>query len=76
VYHLSEYAEQTHIDNRVHTVDDLGTVLLRDDISNDVLPSIVDDQTQRSKPRKHRRTRKGARKHTTCLTSMSSSRCH
>jgi hypothetical protein len=65
VYHLSEHAEQTRIDNRVHTVDDLGTVLLRDDISNDVLPSIVGDQTQRSKPRRHRRTRKGARKYTT-----------
>jgi hypothetical protein len=73
VYHLSEYTEQTLIDNRVHTVDDLGTVQLQDDISNDVLPSIVDDQTQRSKPRKHRRSRKGARMYIICLMSESES---
>jgi hypothetical protein len=49
--------------------------LLEDDISNDVLPSIIDDQTQRSKSKKHRRTRKGARMYTTQLLSMNISRC-
>lgn len=66
VYHLSKDTEQMPIDNRVHTVANLGTRLIQDDISNDVLPSIVDDQTQRSKPKKHRRTRKGARMYITC----------
>ncbi|PNF21095.1 hypothetical protein B7P43_G05541 [Cryptotermes secundus] len=46
-------------------------VLLQDDVSNDVLPSIVDDQTQRSKSKKHRRTRKGTRMYTTYLMLMS-----
>ncbi|XP_023719818.1 spondin-2 isoform X3 [Cryptotermes secundus] len=66
VYHLSEDTGQMPIDNRVHTIDDLERVLLQDDVSNDVLPSIVDDQTQRSKSKKHRRTRKGTRRAVSC----------
>lgn len=76
VYHLSEDTGQMPIDNRVHTMDDLERVLLQDDVSNDVLPSIVDDQTQRSKSKKHQRTRKGARMYTTYLMSININRMY
>jgi hypothetical protein len=75
VYHLSEDTKQMPIDNHVHTMDDLEAVLHQDDFSNDVLPSIVDDQTQRSKSKKHRRTRKGARMYTAYLMWTNISRC-
>jgi hypothetical protein len=61
VYRLSEETEQSPNDIRVYTVEDLEAVLRQDDLSNDVLPSIVHDQTQRPKMKRHRRMRKGAR---------------
>lgn len=61
VYRLSEEVEHALLDNTVHTVDDLEAVQLQEDISNDVLPSIVHDQIHHSKLGKHRRMRKGSR---------------
>ncbi|KAJ4451409.1 hypothetical protein ANN_02871, partial [Periplaneta americana] len=58
LYRLSEKMQRSHIDNRVHSVDDLEAVLRREEISNDVLPSIVRDKPQRRKG-KHRRLRNG-----------------
>jgi hypothetical protein len=61
VYRLSEETQESANDIRVQTVDDLEAALRQDDISNDVLPSIVHDQTHRPKSNKHRRMRKGGR---------------
>ncbi|KDR15955.1 Spondin-2 [Zootermopsis nevadensis] len=66
VYRLSEETRHSPNDIQVYTVDDLEAVLRQDDISNDVLPSIVHEQTQRPKLNKHRRMRKGARRAVAC----------
>jgi len=63
VYRLSEVVEHSLIDNTVHTVDDVEAVRLQYDISNDVLPSIENDQTHYAKLGKHRRMRKGSREY-------------
>jgi len=63
MYRLSEEVEHTIIDNAVHTVDDVEAVRLQYDISNDVLPSIENDQTYYAKLGKHRRMRKGSREY-------------
>ena len=61
MYRLSEKVKHSPIDNRVRTVDDVAVGQLQYDISNDVLPSIVNDQNHHSKLGKHRRMRKGSR---------------
>jgi hypothetical protein len=61
LYRLSEETEHSPIDNAVVTVEDLEAVRQQDDISNDLLPSIVNEQTHDSKLGKHRRMRKGSR---------------
>jgi hypothetical protein len=63
MYRLSQEVEHSLIDNTVHTVDDVEAVRLQDDISNDVLPSIENDQTHYVKLGKHRRMRKGSREY-------------
>ena len=63
MYRLSEAVEHSRIDNTVHTLDDVDVVRLQYDISNDVLPSIENDQTHYAKLGKHRRMRKGSREY-------------
>ena len=63
MYRLSEAVEHSLIDNTVHTLDDVDAVRLQYDISNDVLPSIENDQTHYAKLGKHRRMRKGSREY-------------
>jgi hypothetical protein len=61
LYRLSEEIEHSPFDNTLLTVDDLEAKRLQDEISNDVLSSIMNDQTHHSKLGKHRRIRKGSR---------------
>jgi hypothetical protein len=63
LYRLSKEVDHSPIDNAVHTADDVEAVRPQYDISNDVLPSIVNDQTHYSKLGKKRRIRKGHRKY-------------
>jgi hypothetical protein len=63
MYRLSEEVKHSIIDNTVHTVDDLEAGRLQYDISNDVLPSIENDQTHYTKLGKPRRMRKGSREY-------------
>ena len=63
MYRLSKEVEHSLIDNAVHTVDDVKALRLHYDISNDVLPSIENDQTHYATVAKHRRMRKGSREY-------------
>ncbi|PSN57795.1 hypothetical protein C0J52_04358 [Blattella germanica] len=60
MYQLSEESKHQSFDNRVHTMDDLESALRQDEISNDVVPSIVNYQSQRRRMNKSRRLRKGS----------------